>query len=146
MSVGESRPLITRIGAYGVIEDHGQILLCRLSDQVERHQGWWTLPGGGIDFGEHPEQGMIREVEEETGLLVRATSLLGINSFTIEGERDHFHSIQIVYRAEIVGGTLRNELDGTTDRCQWHHQDALKDLPVVELVSRAVDYKEGNLS
>ena len=87
---------------------------------------------------------MIREVEEETGLLVRATSLLGINSFTIEGEVDHFHSVQIVYGAEVIGGTLRYELDGTTDMCQWHQQDALRDLPIVELVSKAVDYKDGN--
>lgn len=144
MSVGETRPMITRIGAYGVIEDSGQILLCRISDQVGKHQGWWTLPGGGIDFGEHPEQGMIREVEEETGLIVRATSLLGINSFTIDGESDQFHSIQIVYGAEVVGGTLRYELDGTTDMCQWHEQNALTDLPVVELVNKAVGYKNGN--
>jgi ADP-ribose pyrophosphatase YjhB (NUDIX family) len=120
------------------------MLLCRLSAQVNKYKGWWTLPGGGLEFGEHPEQGMIREVEEETGLHVRATSLLGINSFTIEGEQNDFHSIQIVYSTEIIGGELRNELEGTTDLCQWHERDSLTALPLVELVSKAVQYKFGD--
>lgn len=132
--------MITRIGAYGVIRDSQGLLLCRLSEQVRTHRGWWTLPGGGLEFGEHPEEGMVREVEEETGLLVRPTALLGIHSFTIEGDAEDFHSIQIVYGAEIIGGRLRYEQDGTTDMCQWHNQGSLNSIPVVELVTRAMEY------
>ncbi|MBO6558812.1 MAG: NUDIX domain-containing protein [Pseudomonadales bacterium] len=143
MSEQDSRPTVTRIGSYGVIEDGGKMLLCRLSENVRKYQGWWTLPGGGLEFGEHPEEGMIREVEEETGLIVRATSLLGINSFTIAGEQDDFHSIQIIYSTEVVGGELRNEIDGTTDLCQWHAPDSLESISVVELVERAIEYSKG---
>ncbi len=124
-----------------MIQDGADVLLCRLSAHVRKYNGWWTLPGGGLDFGEHPEKGMIREVEEETGLIVQATSLLGINSFTIKGDVDDFHSIQIIYGAEIVGGELRYEEDGTTDMCQWHNQDSLNSLSTVELVEKAIAYK-----
>ena len=48
-------------------DDEGRILLARLS-AIEVDVGAWTLPGGGVDFGEHPDAAAIRELEEETGL------------------------------------------------------------------------------
>lgn len=45
---------------------------------TEPYQGDWDIPGGFIDFGEHPEEAAKREVYEETGLRVRITGLLGI--------------------------------------------------------------------
>ena len=58
-----------------------------------------------------------------------------------KGDVDDFHSIQIIYGAEIVGGELRYEEDGTTDMCQWHNQDSLNSLSTVELVEKAIAYK-----
>ena len=135
-----SRPQITRIGAYGILTQQSDLLLCRLSAQVGKYQGWWTLPGGGVEFGEHPEQAMVREVEEETGLIVEPAGLLGINSFTIQGKDDDFQSIQIVYRANILSGELRHEAEGTTDLCAWHQTDNIHALDTVELVRKAMDF------
>ncbi len=42
----------TRVSAYGLVTHDSKILLCRISKQLPRWQGQWTLPGGGIDFGE----------------------------------------------------------------------------------------------
>lgn len=75
--VDEVSARLQRVAAYGVITDsRGRLLLTRLNDRTER-PGCWTLPGGGVDHGEHPEQVMVREVLEETGLLVRPGDLLG---------------------------------------------------------------------
>lgn len=128
---------VTRISAYGLVTDHDHLLLCRLSDRVPE-AGMWTLPGGGIEFGEHPEQAMVREVEEETGLIVAPVSLAGINSFTHDVPDRGFHGIRIIYRARPIGGALRNEKDGTTDLCQWHRIDMLGKLPIVDLVEGAL--------
>jgi 8-oxo-dGTP diphosphatase len=134
----DSRSQITRIGAYGIVRDNDHILLCRLSPEVVSHQGMWTLPGGGLDFGEHPEQGLVREVMEETGFEVRPANLLGINSMTRDDEVEAFQSIQIIYQAEITGGALRFEEQGTTDMCEWHALDSVADLQVVGLVRAAL--------
>ncbi|MCP4167005.1 MAG: NUDIX domain-containing protein [Chloroflexi bacterium] len=123
----------TRIGAYGVLRQDNQILLCHLS-----RSGMWTLPGGGIEFGEPPEKAMTREVLEETGLEVIALDLLGINSFTITKADENFHSIQIVYLADIMAGELRYEEQGTTDMCAWHPYRDVQVLDSVELVKFAV--------
>jgi 8-oxo-dGTP diphosphatase len=133
-----SKPQITRIGAYGIVQDNGQILLCRLSPEVVSHQGMWTLPGGGLEFGEHPEEGMVREIMEETGFEVQAADLLGINSITRDDAKEAFQSIQIIYHAQITGGTLRFEEQGTTDMCEWHDLNAVADLQVVGLVRAAL--------
>ncbi|MEL6940020.1 MAG: hypothetical protein AAFO84_12580 [Cyanobacteria bacterium J06598_1] len=39
----------TRVSAYGLVTDHeNRILLCRLSREIPRWEGYWTLPGGGL--------------------------------------------------------------------------------------------------
>lgn len=114
----------TRISAYALILAARRILLCRISAELPRWEGAWTLPGGGIEFGEEPEAAMIREVEEETGLIVRATGLAGIDSIHDTTGPDDFHGIRIIYNVEVVGGALRHEAVGPTDRCEWHELDA----------------------
>ena len=56
----------TRTGCRAVILREGKILLSH-----ETGTGWWLVPGGGLEPGETPEECCIREVEEETGLLVK---------------------------------------------------------------------------
>lgn len=56
----------TRTGCRAVILREGKILLSH-----ETGTGWWLVPGGGLEQGETPEECCIREVEEETGLLVK---------------------------------------------------------------------------
>ena len=130
-----------RLGAYALIEEDDRILLCRLSP-ADPDTGAWTLPGGGLEFGEDPEAGALRELEEETGYWGELTGLLGIASFvmepseTISGHR--LHVVQIVYRARIAGGELRHEVGGSTDEAAWIPRDDVPRLPVVELVPYAL--------
>ena len=137
---------VLRVAAYGIIRREHEILLCRLSPELERHGGRWTLPGGGLDFGEHPEAGMIREVKEETGFRVASSTLLGVHAFTRDLPDEAFQSIQIMYTATILGGSLTYELAGTTDKCEWHPLAAVAQLPTVELVDVALAMLSPNKS
>ena len=128
-----------RIAAYGVIREEGKILLCRISEQLPHRKGYWTLPGGGIDFGEPPEKAMIREVMEETGYIVESKGILGISNLYGASEGKEFHAVRIVYEAEIVGGALTSERDGTTDRSEWILAQQVEDFPLVELVEDALE-------
>ena len=131
-------PRIQRVAAYNVIvDDRSRLLLCRLSNITER-PGSWTLPGGGIDFGEHPEAGALRELHEETGLVGRIVELLAVDSLrrevrTAQHVEADYHSVRIVYRTEIVGGELRHETDESTDRAAWCTRAELETLPLVEM-------------
>jgi ADP-ribose pyrophosphatase YjhB (NUDIX family) len=104
----------------------GQILLSRYTRTHE-----WTLPGGGIDHAEHPYDAAIREAEEETGYRVAIERLLGVDS--VDGTS--LHMLGIYYEARAVGGDLRYELNGSTDRAEWFDLDdvpGLKRSPILD--------------
>lgn len=130
-----------RIAAYGVLVDaRRQILLCRLSSVVQHAVGRWTLPGGGIEFGEDPARAVVREVEEETGLQVTADGVLHVASKVRDWTEARVHSVQIIYRLALVGPAtpLRYEVGGSTDLCAWHPLLAASQLGLVDVSEWAV--------
>lgn len=132
-----------RVGAYGVIHDERGVLLAHWREGA---YGGWTLPGGGMEPGEHPEQTVVREVKEETGFDVRVDALLGVGSIIIPGARRipgpgrDLQGLRIVYRCTIVGGALAVEQEGTTDDVRWFALDEVAALERVELVDEGLRY------
>ena len=109
-----------RVGAYAVVVRDGAVLLARW---VGSDPPRWTLPGGGLDHGEDPRDGAVREVEEETGYRVALRGILTVESFRElvhrpGGPLDH-QTICVLYAAEVVGGALRDEVGGSTDTAAW---------------------------
>jgi 8-oxo-dGTP diphosphatase len=129
-----------RVAAYGVIVDGDSILLAHWR---EGGRSGWTLPGGGIDPGEDPVDAVVREIAEETGYAAKAGPLLGIDSHIVPAEHRFvpdagpLHALRIIYRAEVVSGTLTNELDGSTDEAAWFKLSAIPSRRV-ELVNVAM--------
>ena len=139
-----SKKQITRIAAYGLVLQNQHILLCRISAQITRDAGYWTLPGGGLNFGEDPVEAMTREVSEETGLIVHSLGVAGIDSFFRKNETHDFQGIRIIYHTKLIGGTLTNELDGSTDLCAWWSYEEAKKLPLVDLTEIGLDFAFSN--
>jgi 8-oxo-dGTP diphosphatase len=127
------KPQRTRVAAYALIHGSNRILLCRISKELPKWEGCWTLPGGGLNFGESPEDAVVREVEEETGLHVRLGSIAKIDSIYDTSDPEDFHGIRIIYYADIVNGELRHETSGTTDYCDWHELHPTPDIKLVDL-------------
>lgn len=134
--------MIQRVAAYAVICRDEQILLCRLGPP-EPNLGNWTVPGGGLDFGEHPEAAAVREVREETGYDVRLGELIEVQSEVFESQNGTMHALRFIYRAEIIGGELTVEVDGPTDLVAWHTAEEAAALPKVGLATRAVEIAFG---
>jgi 8-oxo-dGTP pyrophosphatase MutT (NUDIX family) len=127
----------TRLAAHVLcLDDRERLLLARLS-VVEIDSGSWTLPGGGVHLGEHPDAAAIRELREETGLVGELEAVAGVFSHVYPASRfadgGDLHFVSIVYRARVLGGDLRDERDGTTDTCAWFARDELAALRLVEL-------------
>jgi 8-oxo-dGTP diphosphatase len=89
--------------------------------------GRWTMPGGKVEWGEHPDDAAIRELEEETGLRGEARGVVAVWSQVLPAEvtfsGDPGHLVGIIYDVTVVGGELRDELDGTTDKAAWFTLD-----------------------
>jgi len=128
----------TRLAAYAVIVDEHDRLLLALWNEAS--QPLWTLPGGGVELRETVEEGAVREVREETGYDVELGRLLGVDTLVVPPEdrtvdRDRwFKGVRVVFEATVIGGQLRDEVDGTTDEARWIPLAEVPDLPRVELV------------
>jgi ADP-ribose pyrophosphatase YjhB (NUDIX family) len=131
---------MTRIAGYALCLDGDAILLSRIAQgATATSDGMWTLPGGGLEFGEHPADAALRELTEETGLVGEIVELATVHSWTgrfrnpEDGLDTDFHGIRVIYRVRIVGGALRDEVGGSSDTCAWVPRSELQSLALVEL-------------
>jgi ADP-ribose pyrophosphatase YjhB (NUDIX family) len=134
----------TRVAAYVLCrDDDGRILLTRFVAEGNPHSGWWTMPGGGMEWGEQAIETAARELEEETGLVADVGAVLAVRSQWMEPAEsrldDRFHAVQIVFEATNVRGTLREEFSDTTDAAAWFTLDEARALPRVGLVDACLD-------
>lgn len=131
-----------RVGAYAIVTDgSSRILLCRIAPGYPA-AGRWTLPGGGVDHGEHPDAAVLRELREETGLEGTRGPVARIWSGLIEKPMVRpgpLHWIAILYRVTAEPGPLRLEQDGSTDQCAWFTPDEVAGIDHVDLVDGAVE-------
>lgn len=140
---------VQRVSAYALcVDDRDRLLLCRIAPGATRDvDGWWTLPGGGIEHGEDPRDAALRELGEETGLSGEVGDLVAVDSWsgTFPAWESHpltsFHAIRIVYRVTNVAGEPRPEVNGTTDLCRWFTRaEAEAEPQLVGLVRAALPH------
>ena len=110
----------TRVAAYLVASHDDAILLCRIAPGYPG-AGSWTLPGGGVEWGEHPEDALVREVYEESGFHVDDHAFLGIDSLVLSPTETHggFHGIRLLFTAAVSGEPRVTEVDGSVDAAAW---------------------------
>ncbi|MHA1977104.1 MAG: NUDIX hydrolase N-terminal domain-containing protein [Candidatus Hodarchaeales archaeon] len=88
-------PIMTGDGA--IINEAGQILLIQRSDNQ-----MWAMPGGMLEVGETPSEGVLREVFEETGLNCKVISLVGIFDSRFCGTTYPLQLYQVVFLCEAL--------------------------------------------
>ena len=96
---------IQRVAAYGLVQRDSRLLLVQLTKRTPA-AGAWSLPGGGIDHGEHPADAVVRELYEETGRRGRVLELLDVDSHFREHYLDQevlerYHAVRILYRVTV---------------------------------------------
>lgn len=138
---------VQRVAAYAVITRGDQILLSRLSERVTRSE-LWSLPGGGLEHGEHPRDAVVREVYEETGLKATVGETSRVFSMHAEdswrrGRRVDAHAIRIVYEGWVPADAPTPrvvEVDGSTAEAAWKPIAGVLDgtVPTVALVVEAL--------
>jgi len=94
------------VGVGGVLVHEGRVLLIRRGK--EPLKGRWIVPGGTVELGESLEAALVREMEEETGLMVKPVELLTVFDRVewLDG-RVAYHYVIADYLCEYVSGTPR---------------------------------------
>lgn len=106
-----------RIGIGGIIRDgHGRTLMVERAE--EPASGTWSFPGGSLEWGEPLEEGVRREVKEETSLEVAVLTLLYVaEMLPHEPMRNApFHFVILDYGCETVSGFARAQSDARSVR------------------------------
>jgi 8-oxo-dGTP diphosphatase len=126
-SANRHYPLRPVLGVGALIYDEEDRILL-----VERGnpplQGYWSLPGGGVEAGERLEDALVREVQEETGLRVSADGLATVFERIMPDPdgRCEYHYVLIDFYCTILGGELRAGDDSRDVR--WFQPSALEGL------------------
>jgi 8-oxo-dGTP diphosphatase len=119
MTLGDQ--FIPCVGALAY-DDSGNLLLVQRGNEPGR--GLWSLPGGRVEPGEDDAAALVREMAEETGLVVQPGDLVGVV---------HRGTYEIAdYRCDVVGGTLLAGDDALDAR--WCDGATLLELPLVPLL------------
>ncbi|MHA6631618.1 NUDIX hydrolase [Pseudonocardia sichuanensis] len=120
-----------------VRDDRGRLLLIHKIDN-----DYWALPGGGMDLGESISDAAVREVREETGLVVRLTGLVGI--YTDPGHVMAYDNgevrqeFSVCFHAQVLDGQPRE--DGTeTKEVRWVDPEEVAGLRVHPSMRRRID-------
>lgn len=126
---------IVVVGA--VIVDAGRVLLVRRGTAPLK--GHWTLPGGVLELGESLQNGVVREVQEETGLTVETVELVElVDRIYREDGRVRFHYVIADYLCRVTGGEAKAASDADevrwVERAEWNSHGALKLDPVTVMV------------
>jgi ADP-ribose pyrophosphatase YjhB (NUDIX family) len=102
-----------------VVVDGDRVMLVRRA--VEPRRGCWDLPGGFLERGEHPSEGLRREMQEETGLEIEILEPLGffLDTYPEPGET----TLNFYYIARVTGGEPQSGSDVAEIR--WFSPDAL---------------------
>jgi 8-oxo-dGTP diphosphatase len=142
MSNNRRYPKRPILGVGALIFNRGKILLVERAK--EPLKGYWSLPGGVLETGETLEQGVIREVREETGLEVKPLKVLEIFERIVRDAHGatEYHYVLIDYICRVTGGSLRAADDAS--RAAWVSRRLLPTysitagtLPVIEKGFRA---------
>jgi ADP-ribose pyrophosphatase YjhB (NUDIX family) len=122
------RPMV---GVGGVIIENGRTLLIRRGS--EPLLGEWSIPGGMLEVGETLEEGVARELLEETGLVVRVIELIEVfdriylesTAGAQEQKRPRFHYVIVDYLCERLAGEAAAGSD-VTDVAFASEEDLVK--------------------
>ncbi|MFE3080909.1 NUDIX hydrolase [Nocardia tengchongensis] len=100
-----------KVAVSALVRDNkGRILMIRRTDNDR-----YSIPGGGLEVGETPTQAVVREVEEETGIAVTVTGLIGIFSnpehVIAYSDGEVRQEFSICFTADPIGGEPRTSAE-----------------------------------
>lgn len=130
---------VRRVAAYAVCRDADRVLLLRESSRSGT-PGIWTLPGGAVWHGEHPEAAVVRESVDEVGAQVRPDGLIDVVADTrvVASRGITIHTDRVLYGGAAPASVAGRPPSPDIDEVRWVSEDEAATLPLRPFVANAL--------
>lgn len=118
------------LGVGGVLWHDNKVLLVQRGHNPGK--GMWTIPGGYVDQRESIGTAIVREIEEETGIITKPLSLIALRDRP--GEK---HDTYLIFLMQFVSGTLHAQPEEVSD-LGFFTLDECPTLPIPSLTLNAI--------
>ena len=138
-----------------LVDDRDRLLLVRGHDVDQPERTWWFTLGGGIDPGEDAPAAALREVREETGIELSASSLVGpvlTRSAIFDFQREHVRQDEVFFFARTTSDHIIDTSGWTAveqdfmDEAKWWPVDELGSIQVEVFPIGLADFMPGLLA
>ncbi|MBI5073019.1 NUDIX hydrolase [Candidatus Woesearchaeota archaeon] len=125
-----------QIGVKAIIEKNGKVLLIRRSSKYEHLTDAWDIPGGRLEFGEEPEAGLQREIQEETGL--ELDEIKQILDATTVFKNEEKQIVRITYLCTVKETNQTGKISDEHTSLEWIPKEKLKTLELKDKILKKV--------
>jgi len=134
-----------------VFDKKGRILIAqRFNDALEEVNGLWEVPGGKLEFGETPEQGIAREILEETGYKVRVKRVIPYTDVgVLEYPNKSQYTVALYYLCELEDDEHVRVNDHKVEKYTWILPEELDDYEFMfgnrVAIEKAIALRDGEI-
>jgi mutator protein MutT len=127
------RPIV---GVGALIVDNARVLIVRRATEPLKDQ--WSIPGGAVELGETLRQAVVREIREETGLIIETGEVIEVFDSIYRDSQGcaQYHYVLVDFLCRVVGGELCAASDAGAVR--WVPVEELAELQLVEHTERVI--------
>ncbi len=126
-----------KIPQKAIIKKDDKYLILHRSPKAKVFPNYWDFPGGKLEPGEEPFDGIEREVMEETGIKIKAKKVLGKYEMEYKGDWLKF----VVYQVDVLS-ELKIELSHEHTEYKWLTKDEILKLKIEPYISMYFDEEE----
>lgn len=126
-----------------IINDNNETLLLKRTLKSRNQAGFWSKPGGGVEFGEKVEDAVKREIKEELGVDIELVKFLGFTDHIIESENQHW--VAFNYLAKVVSGEPKNLEPEKIEEIKWFKLNNLPEKITQTTMEPINDYLKINI-
>ena len=115
-----------------ILNKNNEFLLVERSLSDDYMAGYWELPGGGVDYGETPQESLRREIKEECGIGIKIIKPVAANTYFI----NDLQRIEITFLCDAIDENV--ELSSEHSNFGWFKKDKINDVKVSDYVSKII--------
>ena len=125
-----------RVITDGIIRHNGKFLIIKRSSKENIFPNKWELPSGKVNFGEDPNEAILREIKEETGIVPEKIELYKVKHHTFEIKKGIRHNVQLLFLIEPKDSSV--VLSDAHDDFAWVDIDELNKYDIFEDVAEVL--------